>query len=176
MDPVVACTLRGALAALLVVVAGHKLRDLEGFRATLTDYRLLPAGVTFVAARIVVAAEFAAALELLLPGRSGPLLAAGLLVLYSGAIAINLARGRRDIDCGCAGPALHQPLSGWLLARNAALVGAALACLAPPRVRSLVWLDALTVAGAVAALAAFYGSLERLLANAPRLARLRGHA
>ena len=31
--------------------------------------------------------------------------AAALLALYAGAIAINLIRGRRDIDCGCAGAA-----------------------------------------------------------------------
>jgi hypothetical protein len=103
----------------------------------------------------------------------GPLLAAGLLAVYTGAIAINLARGRRDIDCGCAGPALREPLSGWLLGRNGILLAAALACLVPLRPRPLVWVDALTVTGAVAALAAFYGALDRLVANAPRLAHLR---
>ena len=36
--------------------------------------------------------------------------AALLLALYAGAIGVNLARGRRDIDCGCGGPASRQPI------------------------------------------------------------------
>ena len=42
--------------------------------------------------------------------------------------------------------------------------------------RALLWVDALTVAGATAALAAFYASLDRMIAFAPGLARLRGDA
>jgi len=175
MDPAIEAALRGALALLFAVAARHKARDLDGFRATLAEYRLLPEGAASVAARLVIVAEVAASVALLVPvlRAPGPFLAAGLLAVYTGAIAINLARGRRDIDCGCAGPALRQPLSGWLLGRNGILLAAALACLVPLRPRPLVWVDALTVTGAVAALAAFYGALDRLVANAPRLAHLR---
>src|SRR2546428_2355471 len=173
MDPVIDFTLRTAVALLFFVAAGHKLRDLDRSRATLAEYRLLPAGLVSLVAALVVAVEVAAAGALLVPGAraAGLLAAAALLVLYGAAIAINLARGRRDIDCGCAGPAVRRPISGALVARNAALAALALAGLFPVHPRALLWVDALTVAGATAALAAFYASLARLLPFAPRLAR-----
>ena len=99
--------------------------------------------------------------------------AAALLALYAAAIAVNLARGRRHLDCGCAGPALRRPISGWLVVRNLVLVAIALADLAPLSTRPLVWVDALTVVAATAALAACWMAADRLLATAPGLARLR---
>ncbi len=178
MDPVIDVTLRTALALLFFVAAGHKLRDLDRFRATLAEYRLLPAGLVPLAAALVVAVEVAAAGALLVPGAraAGLVAAAALLVLYGAAIAINLARGRRDIDCGCAGPAVRRPISGALVARNAALAALALAGLVPVHPRALLWVDGLTVAGATAALAAFYAALDRMIVFAPGLARLRGAA
>jgi hypothetical protein len=178
MDPVLDVALRGSLALLFLVAAGHKLRDPGAFRATLADYRLLPARTTTLAATLVPGAELVAAGALLFPvGRSvGPLLTTALLVVYTGAIAINLARGRRDIDCGCAGPAARQPLGGGLVARNAVLVAGALGCLVPLRPRPLVWIDAVTATGAIAVLAGLYAALERMMATAPALARLRERA
>ncbi len=175
MDPVLDTTLRGSLALLLVVAAGHKTRDPAAFRATLAQYQLLPARMTAVAAALVIVAELVGAGMLVLPGTHaiGALLTAALLVTYTAAIAINLGRGRRDIDCGCAGPAARQPLSAWLVARNVVLATAALACVLPTRGRPLVWIDGVTVVGAIAVLAGLYGALEHLMATAPALARLR---
>ena len=174
MDPVVDLTLRTAMALVFVAAVSHKLRDPGRVRATLAEYRLLPDGL----APLVVAAEVAAAGALLVPGTraAGLLAAAALLLVYGAAIAINLARGRRDIDCGCAGLGVRRPISGWLVARNAALAAAALAGLAPVHPRGLVWVDAVTVAGATAALAACYASLDRMIAHASLLSRLRGGA
>ena len=45
-----------------------------------------------------------------------------LLALYAGAMAVNLARGRRDLDCGCAGPGVRRPVGEGLLIRNGALI------------------------------------------------------
>ena len=59
-------------------------------------------------------------------------------------------------------PAHRQPLRPWLLVRNAVLIVAALACLTPGRVRPIVWIDGLTVAGTIAVLAALYAAVERL--------------
>lgn len=53
--------------------------------------------------------------------------AAALLVVFAAALAVNLARGRRHIDCGCFRSDLRQDLSPALLVRNALLAGAALA-------------------------------------------------
>jgi hypothetical protein len=178
MDPVVDTTLRAALALLFLVAAGHKLRDLGRFRATLAEYRLLPAVLTAPGAAAVVAAELAVAAALAGPTvrRSGLVAAAVVLLVYAAAVGINLARGRRDLDCGCAGPAVRRPISAWLVARNVVLAAAALAGLAPVRARTLVWVDALTVAGGAAALAALYAALDRMIAHAPAMARLRVRA
>jgi len=178
MDPVAVAIGRGALALLFGIAAMHKARDLDRFAATLAEYRLLPAVASGVAARIVPALELAAAFALSTPAlhTAGPLLAGALLFVYTGAIGTNLARGRRDIDCGCAGPAVRQSLSGSLVARNAMLLVVALACLAPVRPRPLGAIDALTVAAAVAALAMLYAAIERMLANLPAVGRLRSAA
>src|SRR5207247_2030674 len=111
------------LALLFFVAAGHKLRDPRRFRATVAEYRLVPDRFAPPAAALLVAVEAAAGGALLVPGAraAGLLAAAALLVVYGAAIAINLARGRWDIDCGCTGPAVRRPISGWLVARNAVL-------------------------------------------------------
>jgi hypothetical protein len=49
-------------------------------------------------------------------------LAAGLLSLFAVAMAINLARGRAQIDCGCFNSALRQHLRWSLVARNVCMV------------------------------------------------------
>ena len=169
MDPVVDITLRAALAPLFVVAAIHKLADPRRFTATLSEYRLLPGWLAGTASALIVAGELAVAAVLVLDRRPGLAGAAALLGLYAGAIAINLARGRRHIDCGCAGPAARRPISGWLVARNLVLAGIALAGCAPLAPRLLVWIDGFTVVAATAALAACWTASDRLLALAPRI-------
>src|SRR5438128_7741724 len=175
MDAAVDITLRAALALLFLVAASHKLRDPGRFLATLAEYRLLPAAAVPLAAILVIGVEVVVAMALLVPERRapGPVAAALVLAVYGAAIGINLARGRRHIDCGCAGPALRRPISGWLVARNAALAAAALAGLIPASPRPFSWVDGITVAGATVTLAALYASLDRMLALAPARARLR---
>lgn len=175
MDPAVDLTLRAALVALFGIAAAHKLRDVRGFRATLAEYRLVPDALVPLAVIAVIGAELAGVAGLVLH-RSALLVAAGVLVLYAGAIGINLARGRRHIDCGCAGPGARRPLSAWLVARNVALAVAALSGTIAVRPRPLIWVDAVTVVGATAVLAAVYAAVDRMLADAPALARLRGEA
>jgi hypothetical protein len=178
MDPVVDATVRAGLALLLLQAAWHKLGDLAHFRSTLAAYRLLPARLVPVAAPVVVGTEAGVAGLLAVPAARVPALvaAAGLLAVYGMAIAINLARGRRDLDCGCTGPAVRRPISGWLVARNAGLAAVALATAAPEAARPLGWMDACTVAGATMALAALHVALDGLLAQGPAMARLRGQA
>ena len=174
LDPVLLATLRAALALLLGAAALHKLRDRAGFTAVLAEYRVLPARLLHSAVWLVPVLEAGLAFALLLPGPFGPSAAALLLALYGGAIALNLARGRRELDCGCLGPSLRQPISGALVARNAGLVAAALVCLLPAAPRALVWLDAATIVAATACLALFWHGAHRVLALRPRLAALRG--
>src|SRR4029453_3127867 len=171
MDPTIDLTLRAALGLLFVAAALHKLRDPRRFAATGADYRLLPEGLAGVAGALLVGAELAIAVALVLHRRAALAGAAALLVLYAGAMAINLVRGRRHIDCGCVGPAARRPIGGWLVVRNLVLAGVALAALAPVAPRPLLWIDGVTVAAATVALAACWAAMDRLLALAPILAR-----
>jgi len=174
MDPVFDLIIRAALGVLFVVAAWHKLRDPRRFAATLGEYRLLPARFAPAAAGCVVLAELGAVVALLLWPRGGAAAAAALLAVYASAIAVNLARGRRHIDCGCAGPAARREISAWMVARNAVVAVAALAAaVLPMEARELVWLDACTIVAATALLAACWSATDHLVTLAPGLARVR---
>lgn len=181
LDPALDASLRVGLALLLAAAALHKGRDPGAFRLALAAYGVLPATAVPAAAALVTLGEAAAAVALVAPLLSatgsastgalraaGPLLGAALLALYGAAIAGSLARGRRDLDCGCLGPAARQPLSGWLVARNALLVAAALVCLLPMAARTLVWVDAVSVIGAAALGTLVWSGAHQALANSLR--------
>ena len=176
VDPVVLATLRAALALLLAAAALHKLRDLAEFRAVLAEYHVLPQPLLHIGVWGVPAVEAGIALTLTAPGSSGPAAAALLLAAYGAAMALNLARGRREVECGCFGPGQSQPISRALVARNALLVVAALVCLSPTAPRALVWLDCATIAAATACLALLWLGVQRSLALRPRVAALRGES
>jgi hypothetical protein len=129
-----------------------------------------------VAAAGAIALELALALALLLSlaGAPAALASAALLALYAVAIAANLLRGRRGIDCGCG--AHPQPLGPHLLARNAVLIALALAAALPASGRALTALDAVSIAGGAGTLAALYAAIDAALANGARSAELRGRA
>lgn len=172
LDPVLDLALRAGLALLFASGALAKLRDLRGFADAVAGYRLLPAALAAPAAAAFVAAELALAAALFVPALrvSASLGVAGVLLLYGFAIAVNLARGRRDIDCGCGGLSGRQTLSEALVLRNALLASAALASALPVAPRALGWLDALTVFGAVASASLLYAAANGLLAR-PALPR-----
>jgi hypothetical protein len=119
-----------------------------------------------------VVGELALALGLWLPALRATcaLGAAALLSLYGIAIAINLTRGRRDIDCGCGGPLGRQTLSEALVLRNALLAVAAVAAALPVAPRALGWLDGWTLGAAVAAMTVLYNALNALFSR-PVIAR-----
>lgn len=178
MDPAVAVTLRLAGALLFAAAALHKLRDVRAFREALAGYRLLPAAALGPAALALPAAEAATALALC-SGSGATAGAAGgvaLLALYAGAIAVNLGRGRRSIDCGCGGPGGRRPIAPGLVWRNAALAALLAASALPAAPRAWTWLDGVTVAGGVVTLALLYAALDVLLANRARFAAERSRA
>ena len=179
VDPLFDMTLRAGLALLLAGAAVHKSRNLTTFRATLADYALLPVRATAPASIGIVVAEGATSLALLLPSaaRMGLAAAASLLVLYASAIALNLTRGRRHIDCGCFGPAARRPIHAGLVARNLLLAAmAGLAALVTVASRPLGWVDVPGLAGGLVALASLYLATDQLMAEAPRLRALRSDA
>jgi len=173
-DPALQLTVRSALALLFFWAAAHKLRDRATFRTALGRYELLPVGWLRPFMALLIASELGVAVALLFPGSASQaaLAAAGLFALYAGAIGINLRRGRRDIDCGCAGVQRGQALSAGLVVRNIVLLGAALACAPPVTPRALTWLDGVTVAAGTVTLLLLYAAADGLLAHASR-ARVR---
>lgn len=173
IDPALALSARLGLALLFASAAAHKLRDPGAFRAALAGYRLAPEWTQGPAVVALIAAELGVAF-LLVASERGAVPAALLLALYSAAITSGLARGLREIDCGCFGPAARQPLSAGLIARNLALVALALVAALPAGARGLTWLDAVAIGAAVALGTLLYASANTLLANAPRLRALRG--
>lgn len=142
------------------------------------EYRLMPRNLSGIAAVLVVTAELLAALLVLIPTArtAGLVVMAGLLLVYTAGISINLLRGRRNIDCGCSGPSSRHELSGWLVLRNLLLSGLVLLALAPVSARPLNWLDLLVIVFGVLIAGGLYLGMNQLLAQAPRIATLRSGA
>ncbi len=175
LDPVVSAIVRVGLAGLFGLAALHKARDLRAFAATVQDYRIVPERWTPAVPIALIGAEGAIAVALVFPG---PGIAAGLAAVlllssYTAAIGLNLLRGRRHIDCGCLGPGRRQPISAWLMGRNALLIAVALLAALPPSTRAFGWVDAISVCGGVCASVLLFGAASRLAAQAPISQRLR---
>jgi uncharacterized membrane protein YphA (DoxX/SURF4 family) len=168
-------TLRFSFALLLGAAAIHKLRDLARFRATLAEYDVLPSGLVDGAAPILAILEATLA-ALLVAGVAVPAAASAvtaLMLAYAAAIHTNVLRGRTDLDCGCMGPAARVPVSAALVLRNLALGAAAATLVVTASGRAASWPDVASALAATLALAASWQAGERLLALAPRAARLR---
>jgi hypothetical protein len=171
IDPAVAWTVRIVAAALHAVAGISKLMALEAFAGVVRNYRLLPAMVTRPFAYLVPPIELglAATLVLLPAASSAPLAASLLLAVFAAAMAINLWRGRTDIDCGCFAGLLRQKLSWALVARNLVLVAALLViAVAPHGARALGWLDAVTVTAGAGTLLLAWTVVGQLFGQAPR--------
>jgi hypothetical protein len=106
------------------IAAIDKLRHHLFLVGVIANYRLLPEGLVEPTARLLPLVELAIGVALILgEWRVAPIVAIALLLVFAGAMAVNLKRGRRDIDCGCGQSVLRQQLSWALVARNLLLVG-----------------------------------------------------
>lgn len=170
LDPAVGALVTLALAALFASAAAHKLRHPGLFRATLSAYRLVPRALEVPIAAGLAGLEAALAPALLLPASRPFAACAGsaLLAVYALAIAANLRRGRRHIDCGCGGAGERRPIHAGLVWRNGALAVLLLAAAIPWSLRPWAAADAITVLlGALAAIL-LYRSIDTLFAAAAR--------
>ena len=169
-DPAAIWAARLALAAVFALAAFTKLRALDEFIGVVHNYRVLPEVLVRPVAYGLPPLEAAAALGLLIaparaPAASG---AAALLVVFGLAMAVNLVRGRVEIDCGCFASALKQRISWSLVARNLVLIGLALLALrAPLAPRPLIWLDLVTVGSAAVGALLLYVAFTQLRSLAP---------
>lgn len=176
IDPIFNTAAALALSVILASAASHKLRKPHWFRRQIDEYRLAPPLLTPAIALVLPAAELLAAIGLLWE-TSRPYaatLALALVAAYALAIGINLLRGRHDMDCGCSGPAMRQPLHPILLLRNGFLGVLALGALIPALERATTVHDnfIMIAAGTVAVL--LYTAADLWLANRPLLLKLSG--
>ena len=101
----------------------------------------------------------------------GLTLCTAMLSGYFTLFAIQLYQGKRNLDCGCAGPGINVKLSPGLLLRNAILIVLiAMAIPVEQSVSTTAWLVATPFAFM---LILIYLSFEHLLANVPKLSMLR---
>lgn len=174
-DPTLVLASAIALAAILLLGALEKLRELTRYSAAVAAYGLLPPVLVNAFARLFALLELAAGL-LLLPGElrvAGAWLALALLALATTALALNLLRGHTDIDCGCGGPAhARVGLSWWLIGRNALLLACCVPALLPAgAARVLQWIDAPALLGATLAIIGLYFTINHLIASHTQFVR-----
>lgn len=171
VDPAASWTISIALAIVFGASATIKFADFGEFRAAVENYRIVPESFATPVAAIVPIAELTGAVGILIL-RSHDAAAANLLILlavFTAAIVINLMRGRLHVDCGCFGPALRQPLSWWLPARNAILMALTAIAMLPTDDRAMTPLDLATVFFGAATVVVLYLAANYLLANLPRM-------
>lgn len=158
--------------ALLFAVAGiDKLRHRDLLPGVIANYRLLPDALVAPAAALLPGVELLVAAGLLLGfAPLAPLVAIALLLVFAAAMAINIGRGRRHIDCGCGHVGLRQSLGWGQVARNLVLATALLPALAAGRA-DLGMADA--ALGAAAGVALYlvllmFSAVGALVASAPK--------
>ncbi len=119
----IALAIRVLVSLVFLTAAYGKFRHWSVFQGVVANYRLLPEVLVAPAAYLLPPLEalLGAALLLGLASPWAELGAAALLLLFAVAMGINIARGRRHIDCGCFQSALKQSLSWKLVMRNVAL-------------------------------------------------------
>jgi hypothetical protein len=176
LDPAIGWTVVLVLAGVFGAAALAKLRALDAFVGVVHNYRLVPEPLERPIAYALPVVELAIAVGVLAPATRAPaaFAAAILLALFAGAMAINLGRGRRDIDCGCFATVLRQRLSWPLVLRNLLLAALALLVVPGLGMRSLGWLDFVTIGCASTALVLVYAAASRLFGSAPRPQPVRG--
>ena len=163
-----------SLAALWLAAGLHKLADLEGFERSLEAYDIVPRAMLPFLGRLLPVLELALAAGLFIaPTRpAAGTLGAFLLAAYAAAIAHNLRRGRRDLDCGCMGFGARSQISSALLWRNALIAVASLSAGLLPRAERIpTWMDMWTIVAGAAVIALLYLTAETLRAAAQRISR-----
>jgi uncharacterized membrane protein len=173
IDPALGSLIAAAIAVLFATAAVHKFRDLKHFTAVVAAYRIVPGVLARRLAWTIPCAELTVALALLWPVTRpwAAWTALGLLVLYAASMGLNLARNRRDLDCGCLAAGHRRPIAPWMVWRNVLLALCALVTALPWTSRALTGADLLTIIGGATASFVLYLALDRLLGEvAPRTA------
>jgi hypothetical protein len=123
---------RVCVGLVFLAAAAQKAAHWRILPGVIANYRLLPRFLVGPAAALLPPLETIVGVALLSAmAISWTLLASIVLLgLFAAAMAINLHRGRVDIDCGCGQSFLKQTLSWSLVVRNAVLAALLLPSLA----------------------------------------------
>jgi len=115
---------RWLLGTTFLVAATSKFVDRSRFAQTILAYDVLPRRLAYIFARWLPWIEGVIGLTLVLGlvTKATAVLGSVLLFSFTVAIAINLARGRTHLDCGCFGLGDRQQISAKVLIRNILLV------------------------------------------------------
>lgn len=185
LDPLFRLTITLALAVLFGSAAFEKISARAEWPGVVRNYRVIPERVAGSAAAAILAAELltaggllAASVLLVAPASPLPALAAtllqvgaataaGLLLLFAWALALNLRRGRTHIDCGCFGSRLGSGIAKWMVWRNLILAIMAGSLLLPRGARALTPFDAIAAAACVATAALLYPVIAVVLRRPP---------
>jgi len=161
-------------AALLLASGLHKWIARGRTRTVLTEFAGVPRRLAPFAAAAVASAEALAGVLLWVPSwrAAGAVLAALLWGGYLSLILHAIARGRRDVDCGCSFGAAQRPLGAYQVLRNAVLTGSALLVAAACEAGAVQpFLPSQVLAGL--AFLALYGALDQTMSlTAPRSGEL----
>lgn len=147
LDPAIALAGRALGTLVFATAVVGKLEHRHELAGVVANYRLIPQRLAATAAWMIVALECLAALSLISGVwlATGAALAIALLGGFALAMGINLARGRREIDCGCFQSGLRQRLSAELVVRNLvlAVILAPLLIAGTASATVLQWIDGL---------------------------------
>ncbi len=182
LDPLFIRIVALGFAVLFVLAAAHKLSNRNEFFLILRAYKVLPAMLLRPTTLLIPNLEIILAFGWFLIAvlgfqlRAVPVLSAGLLLVYAAAIAINLLRGRRDIDCGCSlassktdKSSPSAQISEAQVYRNTVLALLASVAAAPATTRAINAVDYLALVGASVVCIFIYAAINQLIANSLRM-------
>ncbi|KFL89804.1 hypothetical protein AmDm5_1459 [Acetobacter malorum] len=112
----------GAFGALFLFTGIGKATDSARFASDIAAYRLLPLDAAFPVAYAIIVTETLLGIWLFSGAATlaAGLVSAVLLLVFAGAMGINVARGRTHLSCGCI-PGVDARLSWASVFRNVAL-------------------------------------------------------
>jgi uncharacterized membrane protein YphA (DoxX/SURF4 family) len=118
---VLAMAARLYLGIIFLLACWHKILEPAAFALDIATYQILPLGLVNLQAIVLPWVELAAGLLLLLGfrTRAAALLVAGMMVMFTVAISITVAKGL-DMSCGCFASqgAAEDPISWRTIARD----------------------------------------------------------
>lgn len=170
LDPAVELLLKLGFLSLFFLSLTHKALNFTEFEATVANYQkgLYPNWtLTLPLSLVIIFMELLIVMSALLISDGIVLgcLAAGMLVLYALAMAINLLRGNRMLDCGCTWGTAKQPVGYELVIRNLVLALFALLLTLPVEMRPLHLLDYFSVFAALLLSAVLYTGINQMFVH-----------